>query len=56
MGDDFAPGKPEFWIFWVTWISLSVLIIVWWWTSRIVGRWGTKVKSSLVSLRTTHQE
>jgi hypothetical protein len=56
MGGDFAPGQARFWIFWVSWVPLSLLIVLWWWTSRMVERWGTKVRSNFVNLRTTHQE
>jgi len=56
MGGDFAPGQAKFWIFWASWVPLSILILLWWWTSRMVGKWGTKVRSNFANLRTTHQE
>ena len=57
MGNSFAPGQAKFWVYWAISVPLCVLIVVWWLTSRIFGRWWkTKDKSSFVSLRTTQLE
>jgi hypothetical protein len=56
MGNEFAPGREKFWIFWIIWIPMSLMIIMYWTMSRVLGRWGMKAKTRFANLRTTQQE
>lgn len=38
MGYDFAPGQGKFWVFWATWIPMTILIVSAWWTWHILGK------------------
>lgn len=57
MGGDFAPGKGKFWVFWLTWIPMTLLIIIWWQMSRTFEKWRRSfIESKFANLRTTQQE
>ena len=57
MADDFAPGKGKFWIFWLTWIPMTLFIILWWRMTRTFGNWRRRfMESHFANLQTTHQE
>ncbi|KAH6661966.1 hypothetical protein B0J14DRAFT_707890 [Halenospora varia] len=56
MGNDFSPGKRQFWVFFVIWVPITAIVVLWWWTSRILQKWGAHARSHLGTMSTTHQE
>ncbi|KAH8654608.1 hypothetical protein BGZ60DRAFT_418869 [Tricladium varicosporioides] len=56
MGNEFSPGQRLFWVFFVIWVPITAIVVLWWWTSRILQRWGAHARSHLGTMSTTHQE